>query len=145
MPWDVSDAERKNDRLARAAAEMQGPMGEAEAIIAKAIDSNFESESAAGEPWAPLAARTVKDRIQQGYGGEHPILQRTRDLRGSMKGSHDNESAEVGPSEDIDYAWMQEAGSRDGKVTARPYLRIAITDEQSIENLILDHFEQNEG
>lgn len=145
MPWDFSDAETKDAKLSRAVAEMHGPMAQAKEIVTRAIDNNFATESAAGETWAPLAERTVRERIQQGYGGEHPILERTKELRGSMKGSSDNESAEVGPSEDIPYAAVHEHGSEDGKIPARPYLRITVVDEQKIENAILDHLEQNEG
>lgn len=47
--------------------------------ILKSIRQNFQKE---GRPtrWAPLAPRTQKERIKQGYGAEHPILQRTRTL-----------------------------------------------------------------
>lgn len=34
--------------------------------------------------WAPLAPRTVEERIALGYGGEHPILVRTGSLRDSL-------------------------------------------------------------
>jgi phage gpG-like protein len=145
MPWDISDAERKDDRLARAVAEMQGPMAKAAEIVTKAVDNNFATESAAGDPWPPLAERTVKQRIAQGYGGEHPILQRSKDLRGSMKQRSDNESAEVFPSEDIEYAAVQANGSEDGKIPARDFLCITVSDEQNIENEILDHLIANEG
>lgn len=144
MPWDISDADAKDDRLARAVAEMQAPMQEAERIVTEAIDRNFASESAAGDPWPPLAASTIADRQRKGY-GPGPILQRTQTLRGSMKGSHDNESAEVGPSEDIDYAWTHEAGDASRNIPARPYLRVTVSDEQAIENAIWDHLERNDG
>jgi phage gpG-like protein len=124
---------------------MQGPMAKAKEIVTKAIDNNFATERAAGDPWPPLAERTVKQRIAQGYGGDHPILQRSQDLRESMKGSSDNESAQVGPSEDIAYGAVHANGSEDGKIPARDYLCITITDTQEIENEILDHLEQNGG
>lgn len=144
MPWDFSDAEAKDDRLARAAAEMQGPMAQAAEIVSKAIDNNFATESAAGDAWPPLAPKTIEQRLKQGYGAG-PILQRSHDLRGSMKAGSDNESAEVGPSEDIPYAWTHEAGDPSRNIPARPFLRITVADEQEIENAILDHLIANEG
>jgi len=144
MPWDFSDADAKNDRLARAAAEMQSPMAHALEVVTKAIDNNFATESAAGEKWPPLAEKTIEQRRKQGY-GDGPILQRSKDLRNSMKGSSDNESAEVGPSEDVEYAAVHANGSEDGRIPARDYLCITIADEQEIENEILGHFESNEG
>lgn len=34
--------------------------------------------------WKPLAPSTVRDRLAKGFGGEHPILQRTGQLLGSV-------------------------------------------------------------
>lgn len=145
MPWDFSDALKKDAQLSRAVAEMNRPMMEAEKIIREEIAANFASESEAGTKWAPLAPRTVEDRIRKGYGGEHPILERTGELKSGMKGSSDNESAEVGPSEDIPYAGVQNDGSKDGKIPARPYLRISAKGEERISDAILDWLSENEG
>lgn len=45
---------------------------------------NFAHESAGGTPWAPLAPMTVGIRRKLGFAGEHPILQRTRELKTSL-------------------------------------------------------------
>ena len=45
---------------------------------------NFAHESAGGEPWHPLAPMTVGIRRSLGFSGEHPILQRTRELKRSL-------------------------------------------------------------
>lgn len=37
-----------------------------------------------GTEWAPLAASTVKDRIRRGWPGEHPILERSGQLKESI-------------------------------------------------------------
>lgn len=34
-----------------------------------------------GVGWVPLSTNTVKERLRKGYGGEHPILERTGKLR----------------------------------------------------------------
>ena len=43
----------------------------------------FENEGAAPRKWARLAPFTVKDRIEKGFPGEHPILFRTGSLEAS--------------------------------------------------------------
>jgi len=45
---------------------------------------NFAHESGGGDPWAPLAPMTVRIRRDLGFAGEHPILQRTRELKSSL-------------------------------------------------------------
>jgi phage gpG-like protein len=50
------------------------------------IGFQFTSEgSHGGHAWAPLKPATVRDRINKGYGGEHPILVRTGRLRDSLR------------------------------------------------------------
>jgi phage gpG-like protein len=51
--------------------------------IREGFAESFRSESSAGDPWEPLAAWTIAERIRQGYGGEHPILVRGGDYRRS--------------------------------------------------------------
>lgn len=145
MPWDFSDAHAKDAKLSRAVAEMQQPMAEAVVIIREAIADNFAGEWDGEEHWKQLAPRTVQDRIAKGYPGSHPILERSGDLKNSMKDSSDNDSAEVGPSEDIPYAGVHADGSADGKIPQRDYLRLNPRDEDRIEEKILDWLERNEG
>lgn len=53
--------------------------------LARAERRQFKSEGNYGSAgWAPLAPRTVRERQRLGYGGEHPILVRTGDLRDSL-------------------------------------------------------------
>lgn len=47
------------------------------------IARNFTREGPEGMPWASLARRTVNERRDLGYAGEHPILQRTKELKRS--------------------------------------------------------------
>jgi hypothetical protein len=47
------------------------------------IARNFTREGPEGWRWAPLAPRTVKERRELGFAGQHPILQRTRELKRS--------------------------------------------------------------
>jgi len=54
------------------------------------IARNFTREGPEGWPWASLARRTVEERRNLGFPGEHPILQRTRELKRSWteRGHH---------------------------------------------------------
>lgn len=45
---------------------------------------NFAHESAGGEPWPHLAPMTINIRRHLGFAGEHPILQRTKELKRSL-------------------------------------------------------------
>jgi len=53
----------------------------AQAAIRATFAANFASESAGGAQWAPLAPRTVAERIRLGYPGERPILVRSGSYR----------------------------------------------------------------
>lgn len=52
---------------------------------------NFATESAGGVPWQSLAPSTIKERILLGYGGAHPILQRTGAYRASFVNEFDGD------------------------------------------------------
>ena len=47
------------------------------------IARNFTREGPEGMKWGVLAMRTRQERRELGYPGEHPILQRTRELKRS--------------------------------------------------------------
>jgi hypothetical protein len=47
------------------------------------IARNFTREGPEGMKWRALAMRTREERRELGYPGEHPILQRTRELKRS--------------------------------------------------------------
>lgn len=49
----------------------------ADYIKIEMISRTFERE---GPGWTPLARRTVAERVQAGYDGQHPILRRSGDL-----------------------------------------------------------------
>lgn len=49
----------------------------ADYVRTEMIPRTFTKE---GPGWAPLAGRTVSERIAAGYGGHHPILRRSGDL-----------------------------------------------------------------
>lgn len=49
----------------------------ADYVRGEMIPNVFERE---GPGWKKLAKRTVRERLEKGYPGKHPILQRSRDL-----------------------------------------------------------------
>ena len=52
----------------------------------KQMLSNFDKEKDVnGEPFEPLKDSTRKERRSKGYGGSHPILKRTKNLRNNIK------------------------------------------------------------
>lgn len=145
MPWDTSDAERKDVRLAAAVADMGEPMRKATDIIAAGIVDNFASESAAGEAWEPLAESTLEDRARKGF-PPGPILRRTGELKAAASAyrASDGESAEVGP-DGCDYAKFHVSLEPRSKIPLRDFL--AMPDERldEIETAILAHLDSVES
>lgn len=68
------------DRALRPTDQDLAPVGRQ---IRLGFATNFGRESNANAPWAPLAESTVRDRIREGYSGEHPILRRSHDYADS--------------------------------------------------------------
>lgn len=100
------DLERMFERIARPnRQQITGVAFE----IRRGLDTNFEDEASAAGPWRALAAMTVAERILLGYGGEHPILQRTQGLRKSFTQSGATGHVERYISESS--GWSLEIGS----------------------------------
>lgn len=55
-------------------------------VFQRIVAQAFASEGASGDTgaWAPLAERTIDERRRQGFGPEHPILQRRQTLMRSL-------------------------------------------------------------
>lgn len=93
---------------------------------------NFTSEGGGfggWSSWAPLADSTVAERARLGYGGEHPILQRTGQLMESLttEGAPGN-VFEVGPNSltvgtEVYYAPFHQFGTR--KMPSRPVVGLS--------------------
>lgn len=141
MPWDTSDAERKDLRLANAVSDMGEPMRKATDIIAAGIDENFASESAGGEAWQELADSTIEDRRRKGF-PDGPILRRTGALAKAATAhrSSDGESAEVGP-DGCDYAVFHASLEPRSKLPLRDFLAMTPEREDEIETAILAHLD----
>ncbi len=72
------------DNFKTSAKNLQPVFDEFGQYMLRSIDRNFQSE---GRPdaWKPLAPSTVRQRIRLGFGGSHPILQRSGKLRGGFR------------------------------------------------------------
>lgn len=94
-------------------------------------NDNFKSEGSylasdlfAGS-WSPLKSSTIRDRIKKGFGGAHPILERTGDLRSAFyykttNVSKKNNYLEV--SNKSKYFKYHQVGTK--KMVARPMLAL---------------------
>jgi phage gpG-like protein len=60
------------------------PLKQASKFILADIEQNFISEGGLVGGWTPLSQSTILGRIREGYGGAHPILQKTGKLRKSF-------------------------------------------------------------
>lgn len=81
VEWQFKAVSVPRDDWNRIVRRMMRPSTNEQRIIESAIRhqfaSNFASESADGQAWAPLAPLTVAQRLAEGFPGSHPILQRT--------------------------------------------------------------------
>ena len=120
--------------LARRSDDMSEAMTEIAGIMLDAVEENFEKEGRP-ETWTPLAEATVEDRREQGFGPEHPILQRTETLAASVQADSSDREAVV--STNLRYAAIQHFGGEAGrgkkvKIPPRPFLVLAPQDENEI-------------
>lgn len=114
---------------------------------------NFADERAGDEGnWEPLAARTIAERIDRGYGGEHPILKRSSDYQDSFTNAYDADHVEI--LEFASSGWNLFMGSQDDRVDilemggwhngsyvpARPVLYLGADQEYLIERALDDFF-----
>lgn len=101
-------------------------------VIRQQFAANFTAE-AGRKPWAQLAPTTVQERIRKGYGGRHPILQRTGALKRHVMTAPAKTTTtargatlRIAPSPSVGgvrkYAMLAKGGTTPtgGKVPARP-------------------------
>ena len=140
MPWDFSDADRKDAMLAKRLSDLSPAMARIERNVEEAIARRFDEQSDGSSPWAHLAPSTVKDRARRGY-GPTPILQRTGNLRRSVQGRHDRQSAEVGPR--VAYAGFHADGTT--KIPKRDFLVLTEAEIVALEVLLVGHLDERGG
>lgn len=149
MPFDTTDATAKDDALCAALRDMRPAMQQSTRIVADGIEANFRGESSAGKAWKPLAPSTVRQREKKGFGGEHPILHRTGEVK-ALASAHREataDGAEVGPDgpEWIGVHLGGADGFGGGRVPVRDFLAQSDQTIGEIERAILEHLERNDG
>ena len=105
---EIAEFLRRADDLAAPNADAIRPIQE---TIRAAFDLNFQSESAGGDPWAPLAPFTQRERARLGFPPQHPILQRTGDYRRSF--TEEDHPAHISEWEAVAGRWRVAEGSAD--------------------------------
>ena len=71
------------------------PLWQSAKLILRDVERNFTTEGGLVGGWTPLALSTVRGRLRMGFGGEHPILQRTGALRRSFYSTVSSKKATV--------------------------------------------------
>lgn len=144
-----TEASRRNlDRFLDLADALSAPTREdmqpIQEVIRVNFAANFASESGDDARWAPLALRTIRERISLGYPGNHPILIRSGEYRRSfVEGDHPRHFSRA---EAAGGRWLIEEGSTDkragtlefgyGPVPPRPVTLPGKRGEQRIETVI---------
>jgi len=79
----------------RKVGDFTAPLQDASKFLLADVEQNFVSEGGLVGGWQPLAHSTALGRAREGFGAEHPILQRTGDLRRSFKANISKKKAVV--------------------------------------------------
>ncbi|MDE0291194.1 MAG: phage virion morphogenesis protein [Candidatus Dadabacteria bacterium] len=124
-------------RLARRSTDLSEAMTKIAGIMLDAVGQNFEDEGR--PPWTPLADPTKEQRTEEGWGPEHPILQRTGTLAVSVQ--EDSSRNEATVATNLRYAAIQHFGGEAGrgkkvKIPPRPFLVLAPEAEAEIADVL---------
>lgn len=143
MPWDVEDAETKDEALCGRLDDMSPAMERARNVLVDRVEKNFDTESAAGQAWEPLAPSTIEDRAANGFSAG-PILKRSGALRADATSVHeyDAHSAAVGTNDTVGYAKYHASDAPRTKIPLRDFLAVAEEDIVEIERDIIAHIER---
>jgi len=71
------------------------PLLKSSKLILNDVERNFATEGGLVGGWTPLSASTVSGRAREGFGGAHPILQKTGKLKKSFYSNVDSKMAVV--------------------------------------------------
>lgn len=116
------------DRFETTATDMRPVFNDFGAYQLKSIDRNFTAEGRPGK-WTKLAESTVKDRQRKGYGGRHPILQRTKKLRKGFKKRATKRTLQI--INRIPYFKYHQQDGRKGKVIPRRIMVILLDQDKA--------------
>jgi len=110
--------------------DFKKPLWKSSRLILADVETNFETEGSLAGGWAPLAPSTVAGRIREGYGGAHPILQKTGALRRSFYSKVDSKRAFISASSPY-YGFHQSIRPRT-RLPRRPMLLLTDRTKENI-------------
>ena len=120
---------------ARKVSSLKVPLWRASKLILADVEENFETEGRLVGGWKPLAPSTVAGRMREGYGGEHPILQKTGALRQSFYSRVDNRRAFVSASSPY-FAFHQSRKPR----TRLPRRAMLVLTDRTRQNIVEEFY-----
>ena len=108
------------------------PLKASSKFILEDVERNFATEGSLVGGWESLKESTVKGRMRLGYGGAHPILQRTGKLRRSFY-SRVNATRALVSSESPYFPYHQ---SRLPRKTNLPRRAMLVLTERTRQNIV---------
>jgi phage virion morphogenesis protein len=151
LDYDLSKAMSAIGRIQAALGDMTPLMEEIGAELEASTQRRFETHlDPGGEPWAELAARTIKQRVKQGYGAVN-ILRRTGALANSLHYQAESDRVTIslgGTGNSMAYAAIHQFGGLAGrgrktKIPARPILGVSAEDEAAIAKIVDNYFQRS--
>jgi len=111
------------------------PLKKASAFILADVEQNFVTEGGLVGGWEELKPPTVKGRLRAGYGGKHPILQRTGSLRRSFKAEVSARKAVITSHGVSYYKYHQSRKPRTTKLPRRAMLVLTNRTKENIQEV----------
>jgi len=110
--------------------DFRKPLFKSSRFVLNDTETQFRTEGSLSGGWAPLALSTAKQRQREGYGSDHPILQKTQSLRKSFYSRLNPKRAFIS-SRSPYYGFHQSRMSRN-KIPRRPMLLLTERTRQNI-------------
>jgi phage gpG-like protein len=92
---DAVKAHKLLANLERGIRDTREPLDQTKKWLMNDIQQNFNSEGKRYGMWKPLAMMTQIERARLGYGAQHPILERTGNLKRSFTAKQSNNKLEI--------------------------------------------------
>ena len=143
MPWDVDDPLRADAEFVGRLEDLGPALARVrDEVLVPAIESNFATESAAGNLWRPLAPATIADRLRKGF-DEGPILRRTGDLASAATGHREvgSDYVEVGLADGHPYGKYHASSAPRSRIPLRDFLAVPEEAVEKCGEILSDHVE----
>ncbi len=112
------------------------PLWESAKLILKDVEQQFKSEGGLTGGWEELADSTVAGRLREGFGGEHPILQKTGALKKSFYAYADSKKAIITSKGVSYYKYHQSRTSRRYPPKGLPRRAMLVLPERTRQNIV---------